>query len=171
MHELARRCAEIAAANGFDPPTWDNFLIKAMMAITELDEGVDAVYERGEDLDPFPEELADFAIRVLGMLHAMWGDDWNNRVPRYDSKQLRWSRYRFRPVEVMLWGPLRRICKAAEAWRKDNEADTRGHLEYVVRETWMVAALLDIDLIDQIEKKCIKNEQRPHLHGKLRPEA
>jgi hypothetical protein len=134
-----------------------------MFAVTELDEGMDAI--TGEGADPLHEELADTAIRILDVLYAEWGNDWTDRTS--DVLQLRPEGV-FEAGEVALWRTLRMVCKAIEAWRHDKKQDVRIGLEMAVRELFVLGAKLGVDLHAEIEWKNGKNATRGKLHGKAR---
>lgn len=166
-HGLASSCTQIAAANGFNPPSWENLPIKLMLVVTELNEA--RAYVHGLDSDPLRVELADATIRVLSALNGVWGADWVCRIPGQPSTNDLLQR--FQPIEVILWKPLARICQAVETWRRDNRPDTCGHLEFALRELWCAAAVVGVDLQKAVIDKCKENRLRPYLHGKTRSEG
>jgi hypothetical protein len=160
LKQVAKQCDEIAIANGFERPSWDNLVIKLAFAITELDEARDGAHGTGED--PLAEELADTAIRLLSVLVAIWGDDWGDRVThRHVSLNSA-----FAHIEVLLWPIVGHICKAMEARRHDNRSRVCQWIELAILETWRLADTLHIDLDTEVLAKCEKNKSRPHLHGK-----
>ena len=164
LHKIAPWTNEIASANGFDKPTWDNILAKLALAVSELDEARDGVVNWDmEGQDPLAEELADTAIRLLSILDSVWPETWADRVtnPRYRGMQ--------RPngtIETILWKPLGYICKAMETWRHNNAPDTCINIEFALLELWRIADMFQIDLTAEIIAKCHKNAKRPKLHGK-----
>ena len=162
MKKTAGLCHDIATANGFDPCTWDNLPIKAMLVITELHEAMDAADGVG---DPLSEELADIAIRLLGMLHGIWGDDWHVR-PLVTPVGNNLER-----IEVIMRPTGRAVSRAVEAWRCNNQVDARGWLEVALRNTRHVAIRVGVNLGDAIYLKCVKNRGRGKLHGKARAEG
>jgi hypothetical protein len=158
LHEIAAECDRIAAANGFDQPTWDNLIVKLALAITELNEARDGVVGKGSD--PIQEELADCAIRLLSILHAIWPEQWSERPltgPVIGT---------FAPIEVLLWPIVDHVCQAMETRRHDDRADTLVCIEYALKETRRLSVALGIDLTTEILIKCAKNAKRGHLHGK-----
>ena len=163
IHELAKSIRETNEANGFDCPTWDNMPAKVMFAVTELDEGMDAI--TGEGADPLSEELADTVVRILDVLHALWGDGWQDRTTDVLSVH---PEGMFEPGEVVLWRPLRMLCKSVESWRHDNRNDVRVALEMAVRELYIIGSKLGVDLQAEVEWKNGKNATRGKLHGKRR---
>lgn len=167
LHYLAAEADAIAAANGFDTPTWDNLPVKLMLVCTELDEARDYVY--GTAADPIEAELADAAIRILSILHSIWGPDWHWR-PRSKAATLR-PAARYQPIEYILWRPLAHVCKAVERWRYNHTDDTRGYLELALSELWALALIIGSDLEIEIEMKLAKNRTRAKLHGKARSDA
>lgn len=162
MREIAGECDRIAAANGFDPPTWENIVVKIALAITELDEARDAVH--GVGVDPLGEELADTAIRILSILERLWPGEWIDRVNHERIKM--YPVHVFAPIEVLLWPACGRLCKAIELRRHDNRLDTRTHLEWALADVFTLATSLGIDLTTEILMKCAKNSKRAQLHGK-----
>jgi NTP pyrophosphatase (non-canonical NTP hydrolase) len=160
LKQIAKECDDIAAANGFERPDWDNIVAKLAFTITELDEARDGA--RGQGADPLPEELADVAIRLLSALHGMWGDNWGDRVTHRHPKPIdTWT-----PVEVLLWPILGNICKAIEARRHDARSRVCQWIELALLETFRLADALGIDLNAEVVAKCEKNRGRGHLHGK-----
>lgn len=166
IYELAKSIRETNQKNGFDCPSWDNLPNKVMFAVTELDEGMDAITGDGDD--PLSEELADTAVRILDVLYAVWGNDWADRTAGILNIHPEGV---FQPGEVILWKPLRLLCKAVECWRHENKADTRIALEMALREVFAIGALIGHDLHVDIEWKNAKNATRGRLHGKARSEG
>lgn len=160
LQRLAATCNQIATANGFDMPNWDNIVIKLALVGTELHEGRDNVY--GLAADPLAEELADAAIRTLGILGSIWGDDWSDRVTGRGAHAVN----PFAPIEVLLWPTLGYTFKAMEARRRDDKTEARMCLELALLELFRLSDALVIDLSAQILAKCEKNRTRAHLHGK-----
>jgi len=107
IKELAKSIRETNEKNGFDCPSWDNLPNKVMFAVTELDEGMDAI--SGEGKDPLHEELADTAVRILDILYAVWGDEWDDRTGSPMQGHLH-CEATFTPGQVLLWTPLRLLC-------------------------------------------------------------
>ncbi len=165
LQETAKDVDDIAKANGFDPPTWENIPIKLMLVVTELDEARDAVHGVGND--PLAEELADVAIRLLSILHSVWEDKWQDRVTGRSPRACNG----FQTVETLLWPILDHVCKAVEAWRHDKKRDTMQRVELALLETFRLADLLYIRLHEEILLKTDKNAERPHLHGKVQTEG
>lgn len=165
LQELAVQIRKTNDANGFDAPDWDGLLGKLMLAVTELDEARAAV--RGTGNDPFAEELADTAIRLLDILNSIWGNDWADRrmLEPFGNGTV------FEPVETLLWKPLAAICMAAESWRYEKRDDTRIAIELALRETFRIAARLNIDLSGEMYRKVERNGKRGHLHGKARADG
>lgn len=160
IKQIAVVCNEIAEANGFERPSWDNFVAKIAFAITELDEGRDGTL--GLASDPLGEELADTAIRVLSVLDAIWGDRWSDRITHRHPKPIS----AFAAIEVLLWPTLGYLCKAMECRRHDDRLGAETCLGLALLELWRLADALGIDLTEEVTKKCAKNRVRPHLHGK-----
>lgn len=154
--------SETARDHGFDDATWANLPGKLGIAITELDELVDYFTEGG---DPYQEELADFAIRLLAILQNLEGDNWNFRAPRIRSHELRGLP--LAPIEVVVWPIVSKVCKAIECWRKGNREDTICCLELALSETLRAAHRLGVDLVEEIDLKHRKNVARPKLNGKV----
>lgn len=167
LKDLARDIRETNHQNGFNLPTWDNLPIKVMMAVTELNEGMDAI--RGDGEDPLLEELADTAVRILDILYSIWGDDWADRTT--DLMDVRPERNLFEAGEVALWRPLRMLCMAVEAWRHEHRVDVRIGLEIALKEVFSLGLTLGVDLRRVIEWKNAKNAGRGMRHGKARAEG
>jgi hypothetical protein len=161
-HEAAKRIDEVNRANGWEAPTFDSIPVKVMLTITELHEAEQGV--TGEGKDPLPEELADTAIRLIHILESVWPGSWamrNQWSPLHPSR-------RFEPIERLLWPIVAKSCVAVEAWRHDNEADTRIALELALAEVVKLARLLGVALLSEVAAKTEKNAKRGHLHGKAR---
>lgn len=160
LKDTAEKCDDIAAVNGFDPPSWDNIVVKLALVGTELGEARDGALGFGEG--PLNEELADTAIRLLSILHSLWGRDWGDRVTSRKPKNLN----TFAPIEVLLWPILGSVFKAIEERRHDSQIRTCQWIELALLETFRLADALSIDLDKEIEIKCNTNKGRGHLHGK-----
>lgn len=166
LHALARELRKVNVGNGFDPPTWETVPAKLMFTVTELDEGMEAI--EGSGADPLGEELADAAIRILDILTTLWNDEWADRTQGLRRENPPSVIAAFQPGEVALWRPLRMVCKAVEAWRYDRRDDVRAGLELAVRELFVLAWKLGLDLAPEIAWKVQKNRGRGALHGKAR---
>lgn len=166
IHELADKIRKVNADNGFDAPTWDNLPIKVMLIVTEIDEGHQAIYK--STADTIQIELADMAIRVLDLLHGVWGVKWTTRkwpedgFPTYGP---------LKPYEQVIWPTISFCCAAVEAWRKNDKKDTEIALTFALREIFVAAASMQINLFPEIEAKVAKNATRGHLHGKARADG
>lgn len=160
LKTIAVECSQIAADNGFERATWDNFVAKVAFAIGEVDEGRDGAL--GLAKDPLAEELADTAIRLLAVLGDIWGDAWGDRVLNRHPKPINM----FTPIEVLLWPVVGHLCKAMEARRHDHRSRACQRVELALLELWRLGDALGIDLTDHVLAKCEKNRGRPHLHGK-----
>lgn len=161
LHELARECDAIVLANGFEPSNWETAVRKVAYIFTEIDEAIDAV--NGSGVDPLEEELADIAIRLLSLLAGLAGDKWFDRVTGCKPYT---RRSPFQAIESLLLPIFSHCAKALECWRKNNERDFTSHLELALKETFVVADLLEIDLIGSIIAKNEKNRARGLRHGK-----
>lgn len=169
MHDVAKRCAEIAESKGFDRCTWENLLTKLMLVITEIDETCEAMQQTDTRAfsDDYGEEMADIAIRMMVMIETLW-PDWcvariqNRRLVRPNPFQI---------PEVMLWPMIRWARKATEYWRKEQRTDTQQCLELFLLELWRLSDRLNIDLDVHIQVKMTKNSERPILNGKKRTEG
>jgi hypothetical protein len=167
LKELARAIHHTNSRNGFDLPLWENLPAKVMFAVTELNEGMDAI--RGDGEDPLTEELADTAIRILDLLHSIWKDDWADRT--VDVWKIQPEGGFWEPGEVALWRPLRLLSQAVEAWRYERRNDVRSALELAVKELFIFGLKLGVDLHAVIEWKAEKNATRGLRHGKARSEG
>lgn len=152
--ETVRRAeliSQIALDRGWDAPTWDNFLAKLMLVVTEVQEAEDAIYTK----DAFLMELADVVIRTLDVLHTLdKGVRVRLAVPIDDSR--------------LLGGTRRRLCRAAEFYRKGADDEALGDLWDVITEIDKWATETDHDLWSVVDKKIEINRSRPKLHGKKR---
>lgn len=157
---LARSNLQVILDNGFDAPTWENFPIKVMLVITEIDEAIEAVDGGGED--PLDEELADVWIRLTGILSALWPEDW---AVRYEGMM---AGYRYHSIEELLWPIASMCCKAVEAWRHEEHVDARMWLEIALKETVQSAITCEVDLWAAVEAKLAKNKNRRKYHGKAK---
>lgn len=166
--DAASECGRIAEANGFQRPDWStNFAHKTAYILTELVEGVDFLH--GGDGDPFEEELADAAIRIMDLLEGLWGGDWCSRVEYRRPRE--GQAHPFAPPEVLVWPIVHQVGLALEAYRHESKKNAQQHLELALLETFRVADRIDCDLMEEIRLKCHKNKQRAYLHGKARSEG
>lgn len=163
LHKLAKEVDDTSRMNGWDIATWENFPVKIMMAVTELDEAHDFITRPSPGTDPLPEELADVSIRLMSVLYSVFGDDWHDRRDWVGSFPGPWE-----PIEVALWRILKPMSKAVEEWRHDNRGDVCGWLEQALKETFRLALAIGVDLEAEIIQKNEKNKQRGQLHGKAR---
>lgn len=160
-HKLAQRIREVNDKNGWDKPTWENLPAKVMMIMTELDEAYDgwSGYVEGREYANYPEELADVAIRIMDVLEAVW-PLWCVRTPKVLGDP-------YNPVG-MLWSVVGPLCKSVEAWRHDEQDDTRTCLELALMHLREVAETSGVTLPAWIDEKIRKNSTRGKLHGKKR---
>lgn len=172
LRTIASRIRETADEKGWQKPDWEtNFVQKLAFALTELDEGVQWVH--GTGADPLGEELADTAIRLLDVVHAIWPERWSpGRIEDRRSVPKPVHVGAFQPIEVLVWPTVRHICRAIECWRKNDPffgaKDAMIHCELGIMEIFRLADRVGIDLLSEIEKKTAFNATRPHLHGKGR---
>lgn len=180
LANLAKRVVETSIKKGFDLPRWgsdpeeddpfprlgasSNYLAKLMLVVTEIDEAVDSAPHR----DEFAEELADVAIRTLGILSACHAKSW--AATRIENRSMS-GLQKGRPVvwdrpEVVLWAITKYVVRAAECWRTDDRKDAGVALELALLETFRIADRCGIDLMAAIEAKDAKNQTREHQHGK-----
>ena len=167
IKELARDCASIAKANGFDETTLTNLPGKLMFVIDELcREAREAAYLTGlcDGSHSLEVELADGLIRLLACMYDLYGDDWNERgvTNRLSTK------FQFVAYERLVSTVVHYVCLAAECWRHDKMDDVKYSLEIAIPELIHVAQCLDIDVLTSAGLKCAKNRKRGHLHGKTR---
>ena len=158
---LARRIHEVNEANGWEAPTFESAPVKIMLAVTELDEGVQGVH--GREDDPIEVEIADTAVRLLHLLETVWPGQWDIRGGNYKQES------RFQEIERLLWPVVNKLCKAVESWRQNDRFDVRVWLECAFAETRRIAASLGFDLYDEMKRKVEKNSTRGYLHGKANP--
>lgn len=159
-HELAQRINEVNDANGWVRPGFPDVPVKVMLAVTELDEGVQGAKGIGED--PFEVEIADTAIRLLHLLESIWPGDWKLNGFGKGST-------RFQAVECLVWPILSQLCAAVEAWRHEKRDDVRTALEIALRECRRVAETVGFDLLEEMKRKTEINAKRGYLHGKANP--
>lgn len=157
-HALAARAADGATAKGFDLPTWDNVPAKLAFVVTEIVEATEA-----ETPEALIEELADIAIRLLGMIHVLTDGDWCERMSTVRQPS---GVVVFQPLQLHLWPILVRIRDALERWRKGDKRDCLICIELAILETERCAARLQIGLLSPIVRKLEKNEAREWRHGK-----
>jgi hypothetical protein len=138
-----------------------------MFAVTELNEGLDAIKGTGDD--PLIEELADAAIRILDILTSCFADTWADRtVDLYDRS---FEGGLFEPGEVALWRVLGPLCGAVEDWRYERVGDVRIGLEIALREIFTMSLMLGVELRTVIVWKNERNSRRGIRHGKVRSEG
>ena len=163
LHELAKYVDDINTLNGFDKPTWENLPVKVMMVVTEVDE-----LENSLNYHPKSEaakELADVAIRLMSLLHSVWGDKWELRQRNFGS-------FAFQHVPaVVLWPLLKLLCSSVELWRNDDRRGTEYSLGKALSEVFGLAKYWKFDLEKEIKLKADFNKERGYLHGKVRSEG
>lgn len=166
-HEKAKECNAIAAANGFDLPTWDNLPIKLMLVVTELHEAADGARGSFDNFN-LPEELADIAIRLLSILHSLFSSKWEAEYDYSDEQQ---REYKFDSLEHNLFHISRSLAEAVENWRSNDVEMTKFWLEVSLQQVRTLARAYDYNLILSIDIKCEKNKTRQKLHGKARSDG
>jgi len=161
LKEVARECHEAVLANGFEVPTWENFPVKVMLAVTELNEAVAASDEAN-----WREEWADFVIRVTGVLEALSGGEWLDRSGtfRYYYERV-WTDY-ISPLECHVWPALEECCKSVEYWRMGKRVDALMRLEFAVAQAFRIEDMFEFDLVAEMRAKNEVNKSRGRLHGK-----
>ena len=127
----AERASRIAAEKGWQRSSWDeNFLAKLTLVRGELDEATDAALSAMDRSRPtrddsvelhtkYGHELADVAIRLLTIIHDIWGDDWAHASIEQRPPMT------FGPFcePDVLFRPMRRSLRSAEEqWRKGTDA-------------------------------------------------
>jgi hypothetical protein len=152
---VADRCDEIAIDNGFTQPTWENFLSKMMLAVTELDEGVQFI--NGGNGESLEIELADFTIRLFSVMSALWGNQWSDRRNTLSLHNQKRRKMRFSCVERLLWPLLSKVSNSVEYWRINEREDVKISLEYAVQHVFEISNVLEFDLMKVIRDKCKKN--------------
>ncbi len=163
VDNLLRWIRTVNDTNGFDAPAWDTLPTKLMLVVTELHEAREAVRGYGED--PLSEELADTAIRLFDILGSVWSSHVTlEPLPpgRYDPSQ---------PIEEMLWRPLRFVCLAVEAWRRERRDHARSHIVMALREIYAMGEALGYSMDTEVRQKVAKNSEREYLHGKKRSDG
>jgi hypothetical protein len=162
LQALAPEILQLALAKGFTKPDKGNLPSKLLWVVTELVEFCD---EPHRDLDKVGLELADVALRALGILEALRPGEWSNRTPTAEKKLLR-DPWQTRPT--LVYPILRLTTQAGEAWRKGDDSDALQCVELILLETAMVAKCLGIDLYACVKNKHEYNKTREYLHGKKR---
>lgn len=160
LHARARECSEIAERAGFQRVTWENAPIKILMVYTELDE-----LEEAETHEERAEELADVAIRLLGILHDLRVDAWASRI---NPRTVRRGTQRPALIETQAQPIRQRLRRAVEAWRRDEPRDALQHVELALLEAFRTAWRMEINLHAAILAKMEINRGRERLHGKVR---
>jgi hypothetical protein len=155
IKERAEEISQIALDHGWDAPTWDNFLAKLMLIMTEVQEAEDAQH----DHPAFMLELADVVIRTLDVVHTL------------DVEPTRAARKKPLPVfneSNVLLGTRRYLSRAAEWYRRGLDEEALCDLWEAIAgiECWCTANCYD--LWDAVDKKIAVNRTRPRLHGKKR---
>lgn len=82
VHVVGKWLAEESARHGV-VPTWENFPIKALLAISEIIEAVEA-YRCGEHQNRVEEELADVLIYILSVGSALGMDLGTAVIEKYN---------------------------------------------------------------------------------------
>lgn len=155
LHDLAALAVQIASRLGFTPVEWKTLPTKVMWVVTELDELVEAVTQPGD----VPSELADIALRTMGILHVLF-PDWSVVIEDKPRRQ------NYKPeIEVVVWPSVRCAARATQAWRKGKRDLVKVHLQSLVVEVFDLSSRLGFDLIEAMERKLETNSRRPHLHG------
>jgi hypothetical protein len=161
--ELAKESRIVIDANGFSKPTLKNILEKLMLTITEVKECKDNLIDGSGD--PYTEELADIALRIMDILESIWPDDWyldecsiiNELFPVY------------RCPESYMFPIIDDLSAVAELCRYNDEEKIKMSLietlETVINTSYAIPGDT-IDLIKEIQSKIAKNRKRGYLHGK-----
>jgi hypothetical protein len=162
LHDLAADADAANRANNFEVPTWDNLPGKLAFLFTESIE--EAHEEQANGPEAVHVEIADAAIRIMSTLNAVWGDAWADRI------QFRhvYCRTAYDRLETMLLPANIQVCKALQAWRKDDRHGAREALEVAVLELYRVSDRMGFDLSAEIARKVEINRGRGALHGKKR---
>lgn len=164
---LAQATLNTARDKGFDAPRWgdenggaSNYLSKLMLVVTEVVEAVDAEVSR----DALAPELADIAIRLLGILEATAPGAWS--PSRIEVRGSYTPPVFLRSAPEMVFPVVRYCAEAAEAWRRDNRTDATIACELALLTTFRLADTCGIDLMEAIFEKHEKNKTRAYRHGK-----
>jgi hypothetical protein len=149
--ERAREISQVALDHGWDAPTWDNFLAKLMLVMTEVQEAEDASTH-----DEAVMELADVVIRTLNVLFTLNGD---GPVPMEEPLP---------PSDDLLLRTRQVLCRSAEFYRRGMDGRALGELwDLIVGiERWCTERGCDIWVF--VDKKTEINRDRPRMHGKKR---
>lgn len=164
-HVLAQDNLNVVTENGFDVPTWENFPVKAMLIVTELDEALSSLESRVDD--PWPEELADLWIRISGVLQGIWPNDWS---VRFSDTEMGLKDPKPLPHGAMepLWDVLHWVCTAVEYWRHDQAVDAKISMEMALRKIVRLAHATGVNTDAEVRKKAKKNAERGRFHGKAK---
>lgn len=164
VYELGKAALDIVAANGFDPPTWENVPEKTMMVLTEVDELRDEDY----DVEEFGYEIADVFIRLTGLLIGVFGEEWTGSVIPINAPHSNCA-----PdipsghTDAYSLLMLSTCAKAVEAWRKGNREVTMMRLASALSVTIKLGELSHIDVARVVREKTAKNAKRGKFHGKV----
>lgn len=165
LRDWARVVAENAASKGFQLANWDNFATKCMLAVTEVQEAIDAARGAGY----LQDEIADISIRLLESLDSIWRDQWSDG--RVTMRHRGPARILWREPEVVFSPVIVALVGAVEAWRKGDQKDAMISIELALLHTFRIADALDLDPMQAIASKHAKNVERPPLHGKTRTDG
>lgn len=172
LQRQASMASAIALQKGFDSPTWANLPGKLMFVISELVELTD------EGAVDIPHELADVAIRMLGILSQTF-DSWSQRgaasrgepAPLVALQSGAFASMHMNPHVTpsgRVWSIVRWLTKALKAWRHGQvtgAVDARTCIELALNELCQLSDELGVDIERAIAEKCKINATRPRLHG------
>lgn len=150
--QRAEEISQIALDHGWDAPTWDNFLAKLMLIVTEVQEAEDSSHDRYA----FKLELADVVIRTIDVLFTLDRTVHVRAAPSLADD------------ENILLGTRRRLVRAAEWYRRGVDGEALGDLWDVIKgiDAWCERG--GHDLWAAVDAKIEINRARPRLHGKKR---
>lgn len=148
--DRAAEISKIALDHGWDAPTWDNFLAKLMLIMTEVQEAEEAT---GEDV---LMEIADVVIRTLDVVYTLdpglsmsAGDDLDKSGDLFANIR-------------------RRVSRSAECYRYGDDY-------LAIAWLWNTISIIDStcmrtasNLWVAVDNKIAINRTRPRLHGKKR---
>lgn len=157
---------------GFARPTWDAVPTKLALALTEVREAYGAA--RADNTEPaaWTTELLDYAIRVGGVLAALWpGYAVRTTRDAVDGAASRRAAL-YQSIHVTLWPLIEPACDAIQSWRSG--AARGGARCQIACEQALAASLVAYasaagrgaeSVVADIATVVDRNRRRPRLHG------
>lgn len=155
LHDIAWLAETAAQKRGFDACGWQNLPGKVAFVF-----GEDVEVGEAETCDELAEELADTGLRLLAILHGVYGADWSPRPVTAVEPVFPCS-----STDALTRLVRKHLRGALEAWRDDDRDGARLSLELALYQLLAAGRRVGYDLVGAMVQKLKDNEGRPRLHG------